>query len=87
MENDDLNEMDNPQIVETAESSEVIETPESNAAVEEASEPVSQNHTLRVSSLYKQFGHKKVVRGVEFWARFLAYSVQMVPEKQQPSIW
>ena len=66
MENDDLNEMDNPQIVETAESSEVIETPESDAAVEEASELVSQNHTLRVSSLYKQFGHKKVVRGVEF---------------------
>jgi len=25
-----------------------------------------QIHTLRVSSLYKQFGHKKVVRGVEF---------------------
>lgn len=25
-----------------------------------------QTHTLRVSSLYKQFGHKKVVRGVEF---------------------
>lgn len=25
-----------------------------------------ENHTLRVSSLYKQFGHKKVVRGVEF---------------------
>ena len=24
------------------------------------------NHTLRVTSLYKQFGHKKVVRGVEF---------------------
>lgn len=24
------------------------------------------NHILRVSSLYKQFGHKKVVRGVEF---------------------
>lgn len=24
------------------------------------------NHTLRVSSLFKQFGHKKVVRGVEF---------------------
>lgn len=66
MENDDLNEMENPQIVETDESSEVIENPESNAAVEEASEPVSQNHTLRVSSLYKQFGHKKVVRGVEF---------------------
>ena len=26
----------------------------------------SENHILRVSSLYKQFGHKKVVRGVEF---------------------
>ncbi len=25
-----------------------------------------KNHILRVSSLYKQFGHKKVVRGVEF---------------------
>ena len=25
-----------------------------------------ENHTLRVSSLFKQFGHKKVVRGVEF---------------------
>lgn len=25
-----------------------------------------ENHTLRVSSLYKQFGHKKVVCGVEF---------------------
>ena len=27
---------------------------------------IKQNHTLRVSSLFKQFGHKKVVRGVEF---------------------
>ena len=26
----------------------------------------SDDHILRVSSLYKQFGHKKVVRGVEF---------------------
>ena len=26
----------------------------------------SDKHTLRVTSLYKQFGHKKVVRGVEF---------------------
>lgn len=26
----------------------------------------SDNHVLHVSSLYKQFGHKKVVRGVEF---------------------
>lgn len=25
-----------------------------------------ENHILRVSSLFKQFGHKKVVRGVEF---------------------
>ena len=25
-----------------------------------------ESHTLRVSSLFKQFGHKKVVRGVEF---------------------
>lgn len=28
--------------------------------------PESQSHILRVSSLFKQFGHKKVVRGVEF---------------------
>lgn len=27
---------------------------------------IQNNHTLRVSSLFKQFGHKKVVRGVEF---------------------
>lgn len=27
---------------------------------------IKENHTLRVSSLFKQFGHKKVVRGVEF---------------------
>ena len=27
---------------------------------------IQKNHTLRVSSLFKQFGHKKVVRGVEF---------------------
>ena len=26
---------------------------------------IKENHTLRVSSLFKQFGHKKVVRGVE----------------------
>ena len=28
--------------------------------------PKPDNHILRVTSLYKQFGHKKVVRGVEF---------------------
>ena len=28
--------------------------------------PHSENHILRVSSLFKQFGHKKVVRGIEF---------------------
>lgn len=27
---------------------------------------MNENHILRVSSLFKQFGHKKVVRGVEF---------------------
>ena len=27
---------------------------------------IKENHTLRVSSLFKQFGYKKVVRGVEF---------------------
>ena len=27
---------------------------------------IQNNHILRVSSLFKQFGHKKVVRGVEF---------------------
>ena len=30
------------------------------------SDTVDTSHILRVSSLYKQFGHKKVVRGVEF---------------------
>ena len=28
--------------------------------------PHSESHILRVSSLFKQFGHKKVVRGIEF---------------------
>ena len=30
---------------------------------------IQNNHILRVSSLFKQFGHKKVVRGVEFSMR------------------
>ena len=33
---------------------------------EDSEENEKQNHTLRVSSLYKSFGHKKVVRGIEF---------------------
>lgn len=33
---------------------------------ENNSQNIKENHTLRVSSLFKQFGHKKVVRGVEF---------------------
>lgn len=32
----------------------------------ENQESQNNSHILRVSSLYKQFGHKKVVRGVEF---------------------
>ena len=38
--------------------------PEVENPQQESLEP--DNHILRVSSLYKQFGHKKVVRGVEF---------------------
>lgn len=48
-----------------------------NKIIEESQEPTTTsendlcqasagNHILRVSSLFKQFGHKKVVRGVEF---------------------
>lgn len=37
---------------------------ENNATENNVTE--QKNHILRVSSLYKQFGHKKVVRGVEF---------------------
>ena len=33
---------------------------------ENNSQIIQNSHTLRVSSLFKQFGHKKVVRGVEF---------------------
>ena len=39
---------------------------ELNSEVTEAEKKEAQNHILRVSSLYKQFGHKKVVRGIEF---------------------
>ena len=34
----------------------------------------NQNHILRVTSLYKSFGHKKVVRGVELSAGRKAFS-------------
>ena len=33
---------------------------------EKSEENSKENHILRVSSLYKSFGHKKVVRGIEF---------------------
>ena len=60
MENNELNEENQIPEIQTPE-------PQNNEPVQETEEkPVSQNHTLRVSSLYKQFGHKKVVRGVEF---------------------
>ena len=55
MENEDFNE-----------TAEVIENQNTEAVSEVEDSQASQNHTLRVSSLYKQFGHKKVVRGVEF---------------------
>ncbi len=60
MENNELNEENQISEIQTPE-------PQNNELVQETEEkPVSQSHTLRVSSLYKQFGHKKVVRGVEF---------------------
>ena len=60
MENNELNEENQISEIQTPE-------PQNNEPVQETEEkPVSQSHTLRVSSLYKQFGHKKVVRGVEF---------------------
>ena len=60
MENNELNEENQIPEIQTPE-------PQNNEPVQETEEkPVSQSHTLRVSSLYKQFGHKKVVRGVEF---------------------
>lgn len=55
MENDELNE-----------TTEVPEIPNTEPVSEVPENQTSQNHILRVSSLYKQFGHKKVVRGVEF---------------------
>ena len=45
----------------------VMETDEQTQnEVTQAEKTEAQNHILRVSSLYKQFGHKKVVRGIEF---------------------
>ena len=45
-------------------------SPEEAKKIEFSSDDNEQNektnHTLRVSSLYKSFGHKKVVRGIEF---------------------
>ena len=55
MENDDLNE-----------TVEAPETQNTEPVSESQENQLAQNHILRVSSLYKQFGHKKVVRGVEF---------------------
>ena len=45
----------------------VIETPSSDAPADEA--PVDDTPVLRVSSLYKSFGRKEVVRGVDFSMR------------------
>lgn len=45
--------------------SDIFET-ENSQTVENPQITEKEDHILRVSSLYKQFGHKKVVRGVEF---------------------
>ena len=59
MENDELSEeMQSPELQNNE--------PVYEAEHEAEEKTVPQNHILRVSSLYKQFGHKKVVRGVEF---------------------
>lgn len=41
-------------------------TTENPQEIENQQTTEKEDHILRVSSLYKQFGHKKVVRGVEF---------------------
>ena len=64
MENDEIEEQTQLSEQNVQEAQEV-----QNADSEQTSEnasSIAENHTLRVSSLYKQFGHKKVVRGVEF---------------------
>ena len=64
MENDEIGEQTQLSEQNVQEAQEV-----QNADSEQTSEnasSIAENHTLRVSSLYKQFGHKKVVRGVEF---------------------
>lgn len=45
--------------------SDILET-ENPQEIENQQTTQKEDHILRVSSLYKQFGHKKVVRGVEF---------------------
>jgi len=52
---------------ETASVEPVIETPSSDAPADEA--PVDDTPILRVSSLFKSFGRKEVVRGVDFSMR------------------
>ena len=50
---------------------------------------LQSTHTLRVSSLYKSFGKKQVVKGVDFPSkpeRFWGFWVPMEPERQLPSI-
>lgn len=67
MENDELSEeMQSPELQNNEPVYEAEQEAEQDAEHEAEEKNVPQNHILRVSSLYKQFGHKKVVRGVEF---------------------
>lgn len=62
------NQNESPEIVENAEKlNENLESAEiKTEEVEKTSENQTSNHVLRVSSLYKSFGKKQVVRGVDF---------------------
>ena len=78
-EQEKIESQENPQVEEeiittpTPESSTPTQSQEASpeqipqpASSDQTSTELPSSHILRVSSLYKQFGHKKVVRGVEF---------------------
>jgi len=66
-ENENLSENeDNKVNLQEPENTEEIETVKTIETVNAVETLDPNDHILRVSSLYKQFGHKKVVRGVEF---------------------
>lgn len=62
-EMEEIEKSEQEQTLQSETQSESIQTSQEEKV---AQQKTNDNHILRVSSLFKQFGHKKVVRGVEF---------------------